>query len=342
MRLRSKVWVTLSLAALALLLGMGVGSVWIPPGDVAGILGHQLFGAPLPQGVSDVAVSILWKLRLPRALLAFWVGAALSASGAVMQSMLKNPLASSYTLGVSSGASLGACLVILFGVSLPGLAGFTLPAMGFAFGLGSIVLAVAVAARLDGGMQNNTIILIGIVFSLFANAVTTLLSALAREQMQRLLFWQMGSFSMKDWTPVLILAPVTLLGLALILHRHRELDMMTFGEEQAQSMGVPMKRMKWFMLVLTAALTGSAISFVGIIGFIDLIAPHVARRLFGSSHRILVPMAALMGGLFMVLCDLVARTALSPQEIPVGVVTALIGGPFFAYVYFKPKAGRKG
>lgn len=341
MRARSEVFLTILLGVAALLLGVGVGSVWISPGDIVRILSHKLFGAKLPEVISDVSVSILWKLRMPRALLAFLVGGALSASGAVMQSILKNPLASSYTLGVSSGASLGASLVLLLGITLPVLSVFTLPLMGFLFGLGTIFLAVAVASRLDGRMENNTVILIGMVFSLFANAVTMLMSSLAREQLHQLVFWQMGSFSMKDWSAVLILAPIVALSLLAIVHYHRELDMMSFGEEQAKSMGVPTKRLKWLMLILTAVLTGSAISFAGIIGFIDLVAPHVARRIFGARHRIAVPMAALIGGLFMVLCDLVARTIISPQEIPVGVVTALIGGPFFAYVYFRRKASMK-
>jgi len=341
MRLKTKIFITIALSIIALVLGIGVGSVWIPPKDIVNILGYKLFSATLNPDIPDITVSILWNLRLPRALLAFLVGGALSASGAVMQSVLKNPLASSYTLGVSSGASLGASLVIILGVTLPGFDWFTLPFMGFIFGLGTIVLAVAVAARLDGRMENNTIILIGIVFSLFANAVTTLLSSMAREHMQRLAFWQMGSFSMKDWSAVFIITPIMLVSTLLLVHYHRELDMMTFGEEQAQAMGVSLKRVKWVLLMITAALTGSAISFVGIIGFVDLIAPHVVRRLFGSRHRIVIPVSALVGGLFMVLCDLVARTILSPQEVPVGVVTALIGGPFFAYVYFKRKANMK-
>lgn len=340
MKLRNKIIFTIALSAAALLLGIGVGSVWIPPGDVWRILTHKLFFTNLPERISAVSANILWKLRLPRALLAFLVGGALSASGAVMQSMLKNPLASSYTLGVSSGASLGASLVILLGFSIPGLSVLTLPVMGFLFGLLTIVLAVAAASRLDERMENNTIILIGIVFSLFANALTTLMSSLAREQLQRLIFWQMGSFSMRDWSAVLILTPITLAGILYAARYHRELDMMTFGEEQARTMGVPLKPVKWKMLIATAAMTGSAISFVGIIGFVDLVAPHIARKLFGASHRVVIPMAALVGGLFMVLCDMIARTILSPQEIPVGVVTALIGGPFFAYVYFQ-KASRK-
>jgi iron complex transport system permease protein len=209
--------------------------------------------------------------------------------------------------------------------------------MGFIFGLGTIVLAISFASRLDRQMENNTIILTGMVFSLFVNAVTTLMSALSREHMQRLIFWQMGSFSMKDWSTVFILAPIAVAGTIFITHFNRELDMMTFGEEQAKTMGVNLKRVKWILLISSAALTGSAIAFVGIIGFVDLVAPHIVRRLFGSSHRYVMPMSALFGGSFMVICDLAARTAVSPSELPVGAVTAIIGAPFFAYIYF----GRK-
>ena len=318
---------------LVLLMGVAFGSVWVAPEDIFGIVSHKMFGTPLAARVSASSVAIVWNLRLPRALLAFTVGAALSVSGAVMQSVLRNPLASSYTLGVSSGASLGAGIIILYGISVPLLGIMALPLTGFVFGLGTILLAISFASRLDSRMENNTIILTGMVFSLFVNAITTLLSALSREHMQRLIYWQMGSFSMRDWPAVLILAPIAVAGTLFVLHFNRELDMMTFGEEQATTMGVDLKRVKWTLLVTAAALTGSAIAFVGVIGFVDLVAPHIVRRLFGSSHRRVVPMSAVMGGAFMVACDLVARTAISPGELPVGAVTAIIGAPFFAYVY---------
>jgi len=264
----------------------------------------------------------------------------LSVSGAVMQSVLRNPLASSYTLGVSSGASLGACIVIMYGVTIPfaAVSMLTLPLIGFLFGLGTILLAIAFASRLDGQMENNTVILVGMVFSLFVNAVTTLLSAISKEHMQRLIFWQMGSFSMKNWSTVFILAPVVVMGTIFITHFNRELDMMTFGEEQAKTMGVNLKRVKWILLISSAALTGSAIAFVGVIGFVDLVAPHIVRRLFGSSHRYVIPISVLLGGAFMVMCDLAARTVVSPGELPVGAVTAIIGAPFFAYIYFGRRA----
>ena len=332
--MKAKILIMAGAALIVLLLGVALGSVYIPPGDIFGIIGYKAFGAPLPEAVKPTAVSILWNLRLPRALLAFIAGAALSVSGAIMQSVLRNPLASSYTIGVSSGASLGACIVIFYGVALPVIGALALPFFGFAFGLATIVLAISLSSRLDARMENNTIILVGMVFSLFVNAVTTLMSALSLEHMQRLIFWQMGSFSMKDWQAVAILAPVVFAGTVFVAHYNRELDMMTFGEEQARTMGVDLKRVKWALLISSAALTGSVVAFAGVIGFVDLVAPHIVRKLFGASHRIVIPMSAVFGGAFMVACDLVARTVLAPIELPVGAVTALIGAPFFAYIYF--------
>jgi len=336
--MRVKIPAVICIGVIVIIFGVALGSVWIPPGEIWDIVRYRVFGSSHPEYVTPISDAIVWNLRLPRALLAFIVGGALSVSGAVMQSVLRNPLASSYTLGVSSGASLGAGIIILYGVTIPLLGMLTLPLTGFVFGLGTMVLAIAFASRIDGQMENNTIILTGMVFSLFVNAMTTLISSLEREHMQRLIFWQMGSFSMKDWSAVFILLPVVVVGTLFIFHFNRELDMMTFGEEQAKTMGVNLKRVKWTLLITSAALTGSAIAFSGVIGFVDLVAPHIVRRLFGSAHRYVIPMSAIFGGAFMVICDLVARTIISPSELPVGAVTAIIGAPFFAYIYFGRRA----
>jgi len=296
----------------------------------------------LPEHITLAQTAIVWNLRLPRVLLAFCAGAALSVSGAVMQSVLRNPLASSYTLGVSSGASLGASLVIFMGVSLPFLHMMTLPVLGFSFGLGTILLVMGISSRLDTRMDNHTIILTGMVFSLFINAITTLMFALFRESMQRMVFWQMGSFSMRDWHTVYILAPVAFVGVLFISRFKWELDIMTFGEEQALTVGVRIKTIKMILLISAAALTGSTIAFVGVIGFVDLVAPHVVRKIFGAAHRYVIPMSAVVGGTFMVAADLTARTVTAPVELPVGAVTAIIGAPFFAYIYFGGRKKRAG
>jgi iron complex transport system permease protein len=340
MKTKSKIIISVLISISVIILGIGAGSIYVPPYDTVRILANKLFNSLLPLEIPDTYISIVWNLRLPRTLLAFIVGGSLAMSGTVMQSVLKNPLASSYTLGVSSGASVGAAIVIVTGFNIPFLNMFTLPAAGLVCGLLTVYLAVTFASRLDVNMENNTIILVGMVFSLFVNAILTLITSIARDHLAQLTFWQMGSFSLKDWSNVEVLFPVALVGVLMLMRYSRELDIMTFGEEQAFTMGVDVRKVKWILLGFSAALTGSSISFVGVIGFIDLIAPHVVRKFFGSAHRIVLPMSVLFGGSFMVISDLIARTAISPSELPVGAVTALAGAPFFAYVYFSERKGK--
>ena len=334
--MKTKITVTIAVMLIVILLAISIGSVTVPIPEILRIIANRIFGIGFAEDISSTNASIIWNARLPRALLAFIVGAMLSVSGAIMQSVLRNPLASSFTLGVSSGASLGAALVIFFGISF--LPNFTLPAAGFVLGMGTMVLAIAFASRIDGMMENNTIILMGMVMSLFINSITTLLMALQRESVQRLIFWQMGSLSSRGWDPPYILLPVMSIGILICIIHHRELDLMTFGEETARTIGVGIVRVKWILLITAAAMTGSAIAFVGIIGFVDLIAPHIVRRIFGPRHVVLIPLSAVAGGTITALSDLIARTITAPTELPIGVVTALIGAPFFAYIYF---AGRR-
>ena len=336
-KIKTKIIIALCAGIAVLLLGVAIGSVNIPPADVLRIVGHNMFGLALPEHITPGQNAIVWSIRFPRALVAFCAGAALSVSGAVMQSLLRNPLASSYTLGVSSGASLGASLVILVGISLPFLSVLTLPVLGFVFGLGTVLLVISITKKLDPSLESHTIILTGIVLALFINAVSTLLFVFYQENMQRMVFWQMGSFSMLGWQAVYILAPVTIIGVFFITRFKWELDVMTFGEEQSQAIGVDTRRVKLILLITASALTGSTIAFAGVIGFVDLVSPHIVRKLFGASHRHVIPMSALVGGTFMVLADLAARTVTSPVELPVGAVTAIIGAPFFAYVYFSKR-----
>lgn len=325
---------SLVITASVLVLSISLGGVRVDAADIVSVLRSKIFGSTLSSDFDSITVALIWNLRFPRVLLAFIVGAGLGASGTVIQSVLRNPLASSYTLGVSAGAALGAGLVMVTGLSVPFLLNLTLPAVGLLFALFTVFLVVSFASRVDHGFSNNTIILAGMVFSLFIHSLLTLLASVSREHMQRITLWQMGSFSLREWTHVIVLAPVTLVCIFLLSRRSQELDIMVFGDEQAQSMGVPTRKLKWELLGLSAGLTGAAVAFTGIIGFVDLIAPHVTRKIFGSSHRYVVPMSALFGGVFLVLADLIARTVVSPSELPVGVVTALIGAPFFAYVYF--------
>ena len=336
MRRTAKILLAVAVTLLLLVCSVAVGSVNLSPVQVVEILMAKLTGDTV--SVDANLSAIVWGMRFPRAVLAFLAGAALSASGTVMQSILKNPLASSYTLGVSSGASLCAALVMVTGFTVPFLGMFTLPAAGFVGGLATVFLALAFAARLDGKMENQTVILVGMVFSLFVNAVLTLLTALSREHLQQMVFWQMGGFSGRDWSHVAVMLPILVVSLAALQCFTPEMDIMSFGEEQAMTMGVDIKRVKLLLIGLAALLTGTAVSLVGVIGFVDLIAPHVVRRIFGAAHRLVLPLSALFGGAFLMLAELVSRTIMAPAIIPVGAVTALVGAPFFALVFFR---GRK-
>ena len=318
-------------------IGISVGSSNINFLDTLSILSNKILNIPLRDGLEIKNVGIVWKLRLPRVLLAFFVGGCLATSGAVVQSILKNQLASPYTLGVSSGASLGAGLIIVTGISMPIIGSFTLPLVGFLFGLATVYIVIVFSSTIDRTMSNNTIILSGMVFSLFVNAILTTLTALFSEDMKSITLWQMGTFSMKGWSYVQLILPFLIIGMLGVIRFTREMDIMTFGEEQAKATGVDVSKIKRNLFIFSAILTGGAISLSGTIGFIDLIAPHVVRRVFGSKHKYVIPMSFVFGGCLMVISDLIARTVVVPSELPVGAVTALIGAPFFAYIYFKNK-----
>lgn len=272
--------------------------------------------------------------------MAFLVGGALSMSGACMQALLQNPLASSYTLGVSSGASLGAALVLILEISIPVLSGFMLPFAGFVFGLATVVIALMLSSAIDRSVSNTTVVLIGMVLSLFVNGIMNLLSTLNADHSKQLILWMMGSFSARGWKHCAILFPVCVIGFVCLMLMSRKMDIMSFGDLQAQAMGVDAKKTKIVAILVCSLLTGVSVAFTGVIGFIDLAAPHVVRKIFGPSHKLVIPMSFIYGGAFMALCDLISRTLLSPREIPVGAVTALIGAPFFAYVFFASRRKR--
>jgi iron complex transport system permease protein len=312
-----------------------LGSTGIGLGDTVLIILNKVFRIPLNEGIDPKNISIVWLLRLPRVLLAFIVGGCLAMSGAVCQSILRNPLASPYILGVSSGASLGAGIIIISGIAIPLLGAFTLPLTGFVFGLLTVFFVAAFSSRIDKSMSNNTIILCGMVLSLFLSALLTTLSAIFSDDLRRIVLWQMGSFAMRGWAYVQMILPFMIIGALGILRYTKEMDILSFGDEQAQSAGVETGSLRKKLLALCAILTGSAVALSGVIGFVDLIAPHAARKITGSRHRHLIPMSFILGGSLMVVTDLIARTVISPSELPVGAITALIGAPFFAWIYFR-------
>ena len=318
-----------------LLLGTSIGSSDISLVDTLSIILNKTLNISLVGNIPAKDISIIWKLRLPRVLLAFLVGGCLATGGSIVQSILKNELASPYTLGVSSGASLGAGLIVVSGITIPIVGSFTLPFVGFIFGLITMFSVIVFSTKIDRTMSNNTIVLVGMVLSLFVNALLTTMTSFFSNDLKTITLWQMGSFAMRGWTYVKLICPFFLIGMIGVFRFTKEMDILTFGEEQAKAVGVDTYNVKRKLFILCAILTGGSVALSGTIGFVDLIAPHVVRKVFGSNHRYVVPMSFLFGGGLMVITDLIARTIVAPMELPVGAVTALIGAPFFAYVYFK-------
>ncbi len=288
-------------------------------------------------GISNTMVSIIWNIRFPRVLLALFVGGALSVSGMIAQSLFKNPLASPYTLGVSSGASLGVALVIMFG--LTGLMGqLTISVAAISGSLLTILLVLTLANKIDKAISNTTVVLTGLVISLFLNAFITTIMALNKEGLENIVRFSMGSLALKGWTYVYIIVPFVVVALIVGFFYHKELDILTFGEENAKTLGIDVKKIKIRLIVLASILTGSAIAVSGVIGFIGLVTPHIVRRIFGPLHKLNIWMNFIFGGIFLIFADMVARTIISPSELPVGAITAFIGGPFFLYVFFWRKS----
>ena len=332
---KKKSIISIIIIFIIILLGTSIGTSDISLIDTLSIIGHKTLNLPLAENITAKDISIIWKLRFPRVLLAFLVGGCLATGGAVVQSILKNELASPYTLGVSSGASLGAGIVVVTGITIPIIGSFTLPFVGFIFGLITVFSVIMFSTKIDRTMSNNTIILVGMVLSLFVNALLTTLTAFFSNDLKTITLWQMGSFAMRGWVYVKLICPFFIIGMLGVLRFTKEMDLLTFGEEQAKAVGVDTYNVKRKLFILCAILTGGSVALSGTIGFVDLIAPHVVRKAFGSNHRYVIPMSFLFGGGLMVITDLISRTIVAPIELPVGAVTALIGAPFFAYVYFK-------
>lgn len=337
---RKYIWLWIPIVILILCIGTSIGSSNINIKDIINIIINKVFNVPLPNNINPQDVAIIWVIRLPRVLLAFIVGGILSVSGAITQSILKNPLASPYTIGVSAGASLGVGVYIILGISIPFIGSFSLPMIGFLCGVITIFTVIIFSNKVDRGFSNNTVVLAGMVLSLFASALLTTLTALFSEDLKYIAMWQMGSFSMKGWSYVIASIPFCIIGLLVALKYTKEMDILSFGEEQAMTTGVEVQKVKKHLLIAVAILSGSAVALSGVIGFVDLIIPHVARKVFGSEHKIVIPMSFIIGGIFMVLTDLLSRTVISPSELPIGAITAIIGAPFFAYIYFGKRKRR--
>lgn len=320
-----------------MLLCVGVGSVSVPPGETARILLAALLGREAEAGVF---ANILLNVRLPRVICVALSGAALSLCGAAMQGLLRNPLADGSTLGVSSGAALGAVLSLALGVALPGLplSGATAMAMLFAFL--SLMMILSLAYALDRSLETTSILLIGVIFSMFASSVMTLVIAFSGDRVRSITFWTMGSFSGCSYAHAALLGAALLLGGAAILRRSRELNAFAIGEDNARHVGVNVRRVKLEILVAVSAIIGVCVSVGGTIGFVGLVVPHMARMVVGPNHARLLPASMLAGAVFLLLADLVGRTLLAPVELPIGVVTSMVGAVAFVVLFARTRKGR--
>jgi iron complex transport system permease protein len=318
-----------------MLLRIAIGSVFIAPSEVWQVLGKG-WGGALPETLGRTAV-IINQIRLPRTLLVALTGAALGASGAAYQGLFRNPLADPYLLGVASGAGLGAvaAMTIQWPYSFWGL--LAIPAAAFVSGM-LTVLAVYFLARVGRAVPTTNLILAGVALGSFATALTSFLMLRSSSgEVRRALAWLLGGSVQAGWMPVLGILPYLLVGLGILLLSGHTLNLLQFGDEQAQQLGLPVTRAKTIVLVAASLATAAAVAFAGIIGFVGLIVPHIMRIWFGGDYRGLLPLSMIGGAAGLLIADVIARVILAPQEVPLGIITAVVGAPFFLWVLRRAK-----
>ena len=298
---------------------------------------NTLWGLEMPQGISK---NIILNVRLPRVINVALVGAALSLCGAAMQGLLRNPLADGSTLGVSSGAALGAVIALAFGIGVPGVTHGGVMVMAMVFAFLSLVLILSLAYVLDRSLSTNSIILIGVIFSMFASSVINLIISFAEDHIKSITFWTMGSLSGTNFSHSRILAVAVLICGFIILRYARELNAFAIGEDNARHIGVNVKKVKLIVLITVSVLIGICVSISGSISFVGLVMPHMARMITGPNHKRLLPSSMFSGAIFLLLADLVARTLLSPIELSIGVVTSLVGAVAFVIIFYRTRKAR--
>ncbi|RST77041.1 iron ABC transporter permease [Siminovitchia acidinfaciens] len=326
----------------AILAGISIGSVRVPIGDIVNIITGKTMPIFGNKQVDPMFTNIVMNVRLPRVVLASLVGASLAIAGAAFQGLLRNPLADPYTLGVSSGASVGAVITLFYQISLPFVGIYTLPLLSITSAFITIIIVLFFARSIDRSMKVETIILTGIIFSSFLGALISLMIALSGEELRQIIGWLLGSVSMRGWSYVQIILPFLIIGGLVLLLNTRELNAIAFGEERAQYLGVNVAARKFVVLAASSMITGAAVAVSGTIGFVGLVIPHLTRILWGPDHKHLLPLSMLIGAGFLIFADLAARIVIEPAELPIGVITALIGAPVFAFILLRRRMERSG
>jgi len=320
-----------ALLLFALALSVAVGSVFIPFPVLAELFAARLRGLAGPEQLHSFAV-IVFDLRIPRTIVIALAGAGLSISGAAYQGLFRNPLADPYLIGVASGAGLGAVLAMNFGLAgktLFGLLG--VPVAAFAAALLTVALVYQLA-RVGHTLPTTNLILAGMAVSAFATALTTYLQLSTTSDLRRFIVLLVGGATMSGWQPVIAMLPYIAVGAAVLVNAGHALNVFQFGEEQAAQMGLPVERLRRVIVITASLTTAAAVSFAGVIGFIGLVAPHLVRYLWGGDYRRILPLSALAGAAMLLYADVLARVVQAPQELPVGIITALAGAPFFLWV----------
>lgn len=320
------------------LLAIGSGSASISPQQTLAVIWERVSG----QALSGVDVSaaqkvIILQLRIPRVILAILVGSSLSLAGAAMQALIRNPLADGSTLGVTSGGSLGAVLCIALGLRIGPWPQLSVALLSIVFAFLSLLLILAFARRLDPHLSSNTIILAGVIFSMLASSLSSLIISFSGEAVREIVFWTMGSLSGRGWEAILLLLPFVLIGQLLIFRHVRELDALALGEEQAAYLGVRVVRVRFSLLFSCALLCGATVAVCGNIAFVGLAIPHLVRLVSGPLNLRLLPRVALSGAVFLLLCDWAARTLIQPLELPIGVITSIIGAVVFIVLFYRQR-----
>jgi iron complex transport system permease protein len=323
---RNTTLLVLAAALLATVItSVAVGPVWIAPQKIAAMLANLV--VPGNHTWSEAEAIIIFQIRLPRTFMALLVGSGLAVAGVAMQALFKNPLADPYVLGASSGAGFGAALIISLGV----VSAIFVPLAAFS---GAIIASFTVYALSMIGPRSSVSLLLlsGIALSTFFSALISYLMFVAGSNLQELVFWLMGGLWASTWQYVEITFPVVLVGTIILYAHARDLNLMLSGEESAQHLGVAVENLKRILLVTVSFIVGVAVAFCGIIGFVGLIVPHVVRTFTGPDHKALIPASALFGGILLIWADIIARSAIPGTEVPVGIITALLGAPFFMYL----------
>ncbi len=319
----------LGLLAATLVVGVALGTVSVPLGDTVAILGHRLLGWPATVTWSDSADTIIFELRLPRVLTAMAVGVALSLAGATYQGLLRNPLADPYVLGTASGAALGAAIALIIPVQFVLLGLGLLQLFAFVGAIAAVVVVYRLARLGSGNRSMTTILLTGYAVGSLLAAALTMTMYLSGNNLRQIFNYMLGSFSNSSWPELVVALPLITVGSAIILSRARSLNAMLLGEETASHFGLDVRRERLVLLFAATLITAAAVAVSGLIGFVGLVIPHLVRLVVGPNARALLPLSAIYGAIFLALADLIARI---PGELPVGVITAIIGAPFFLYL----------